>query len=683
MSMSEERNFKDLVEEKVALLPTLVFSNVVENETPPFEKLCAYLNSDYQVLSHDSEIENEAYHVFHNFLNGTVNLKQSKQDLAALKARDRQNMSLYTRDKVFLFVCGFLSIASLVGAGVIVGLLLSLWPVAIVLVLISLISIAPAVWLFKKRQNEFDEAVNGENHLMGSFEKFLNNFNNDHQTILSWLHSNDWNIEQTVKDQGLEEIREDTAQSKEEIGKDEAFQSEEEENLEADEPSGFIASNIEKKSEKHPLPLFYLYNPILDENKKVSFQGREIGKFVTIEECFDFLKKKGHHIESANMIELGQILHLKDIKTEENFDIIYESCKRSKQGEVLQFEPGASCYWIGEALYNNENPLSFEAFFEAHETWVQKSGYSVEQDHKVEIVYETDFIEEDSKEESEDEDSQKPWTPEKLQKKLGYIPGITKSSEKENTKISLGFNQVISQPSTPKEKKDESAYVKPQLEQAIRDYPGGGVLRIPIFTSNEKKLISEMLSITPSNSKVCNQIKKFLYEEYEKRNKCTQKLINEVILPPYCIFGNYMAGNTEIELNGEKISQKLVNTYTLPQATEVALISEALKNHHQGDLYISVFSESELSLIRLFNKTCGDDACSPVITPITASACQTMADKIHAVMPSIQQLHATTNGKLIIPEAQVSEFKHLYEKRLCKAQSNSSSDTRQSPQNSF
>lgn len=676
--MSEERSFRELVQEKVALLPTLVLSNVAKNKSPPFEKLCAYLNSNYQVLSHDSEIENEAYQVFYNFLNGTVNLKQSKQDLAALKARDRKNMSLYTRDKVFLFGSGFLSIASLVGAGVIVGLFFSLWPLAIFLGLISLISIGPAVWLFKKRQNEFDEAVNGENHLMGSFEKFLNNFNDDHQTILSWLNSNDWNVEQTVKDQNLEQN----------IGEDEAFQNEEEQNLQADEPSDFIAPKIEKKSEKQPLPLFYLYNPILDENKSVSFRGREIDKFVTIEECFDFLKKKGHRIENANLIELGQTLHLKDIKTEENFDIVYESCKRSKQGEVLQFEPGASCYWIGEALYNDENPLSFQAFSKAHKTWVQNSGYSTEPDHKVEIVYETHFIEEDPEEESEDEDSQKPWTAERLQTTLGYIPGITKSSseastKEENSKSSPSFNQVISQPSTPKEKKDESAYVKPQLEQAIKDYPGSGLLKIPIFTSNEKKLILQMLSITSSNSKICNRIKKFLYEEYEKRNKCTQKLINEVIPPSYVIFGNYMTENTEIELDGEKTSQKLVNTYPLPQDTEVALISEALKNHHQGNLYISVFSESELSLIRLFKKTCDDDICSPAITQISASACQTMANRIHAVMPSIEQLHATPNGKLIIPEAQVSEFKHLYEERLSKAQSNSDSDARQSPQNSF
>lgn len=201
--MSEEQisttleKIKENVKEKFESLREL---NQAQTTTPPLtfiekqrlSEICSYTNDSYRFsASRNDQIEKEAYQILLNVLNGK-NLAEQKALLTTLKIRDRKNMSFTTRDKTFVATFGFLGVIALVGAGLILGLALSLWPSAIFIGLISLWFIGCSIGLLKLRTSEFDTEVNQYSGLIPTIERFLNTLTTEHITLLTKLNSPDY-----------------------------------------------------------------------------------------------------------------------------------------------------------------------------------------------------------------------------------------------------------------------------------------------------------------------------------------------------------------------------------------------------------------------------------------------------------------------------------------------------------
>lgn len=150
-----------------------------------------YFFDSYRSASHSEKIEEEAFQILLNILNGK-NLEQQKALLAALKIRDRKNMSFPAVVKVNIAAAGSLGIIGLVGVGLILGLALSLWPLAIVIGLLSLWFIAAAIFVLKTRTSKFDRDANNSWGLIPSIETFLNTLTTEHIALLTKLNSSDY-----------------------------------------------------------------------------------------------------------------------------------------------------------------------------------------------------------------------------------------------------------------------------------------------------------------------------------------------------------------------------------------------------------------------------------------------------------------------------------------------------------
>lgn len=108
-------------------------------------------------------------------------------------------------------------------------------------------------------------------------------------------------------------------------------------------------------------------NVYLTKRGKVKYDGLKL-KFESLNECFNYLEKKGHPIAHNNFRPAEPI---QTVRKDEKNIIVYEP-RDTPNGAAKRLvnlvEAGASCYYIEQHRSCSEN-LPYEAFLKAHADW--------------------------------------------------------------------------------------------------------------------------------------------------------------------------------------------------------------------------------------------------------------------------------------------------------------------------
>lgn len=223
--------------------------------------------------------------------------------------------------------------------------------------------------------------------------------------------------------------------------------------------------------------------------------------------------------------------------------------------------------------------------------------------------------------------------------------------------------------------------IKQQLETALKNYSGSGILQIPYFTDNEQTFINELtLPYNPSmnlrgdlrnTDGSIEHVSQCVREAYIERSGELAAWLNTIIPgcnPKTYVYSKLYSDSLQpIELN-ETNAKRLKALYTLP-TIESDVIAEALNNPNsydeKGNFSFGIFSEPELLLINKIIDFCSIDKMHPACKKLFESA-QAISNEIRSKLPPFAREDQSAvsfdigKNKIQLKEIYVERLKEAY-----------------------